>query len=91
VDAIPWMHERKIAAFLPDGDGETVPSTVDGILYPIHPLQVAAMGMVVSDSLNLEDVARMCEEEKRWEFMVVAEPLRLPNSTGSPFNPIALL
>src|SRR5204863_2892849 len=87
VDAIPWMHERKIAAFLPDGDGEAVPSLVDGILYPIHPLQVAAMGMVVSDSLNLEDVARMCEEEKRWEFMVVAEPLRLPNSTGSPFNP----
>jgi kynurenine formamidase len=91
VDAIPWMHERRIAAFLPDGDGETVPGTVDGILYPIHPLQVAAMGMVVSDSLNLEDVARACEEEKRWEFMVVAEPLRLPDSTGSPFNPIALM
>ena len=91
VDTIPWMHERRIAAFLPDGDGETVPSTVDGMLYPIHPLQVVAMGMVVSDSLNLEDLAKACEEEKRWEFMVVAEPLRLPESTGSPFNPIALL
>ncbi len=91
VDTIPWMHERRIAAFLPDGDGETVPSTVDTILYPIHPLQVAAMGMVVSDSLNLEDLAKACEEEKRWEFMVVAEPLRLPDSTGSPFNPIALM
>ncbi|MFI5282514.1 MAG: cyclase family protein [Candidatus Dormibacterales bacterium] len=91
VDAIPWMHERGVAAFLPDGDGETIPSTVDGILYPIHPLQVVAMGMVVSDSLNLEDVARACEEEKRWEFMVVAEPLRLPSGTGSPFNPIAIL
>ena len=51
VDTIPWMHERGIAGFLPDGDGETVPSVVDGILYPIHPLQVAAMGMMVSDSL----------------------------------------
>src|SRR6266478_6302871 len=91
VDTIPWMYERKIAAFLPDGDGETVPSTVEGILYPIHPLQVVAMGMVVSDSLNLEDLAKTCEEEKRWEFMVVAEPLRLPDSTGSPFNPIALM
>jgi hypothetical protein len=26
VDTIEWMHERRIAAFLPDGDGETVPS-----------------------------------------------------------------
>jgi kynurenine formamidase len=91
VDAIPWMHERKIAAFLPDGDGETVPSTVDGILYPIHPLQIVAMGMVASDSLNLEDVAAACEKEQRWEFLVVAEPLRLPGGTGSPFNPIAVL
>jgi len=91
VDTIPWMHERKIAMFMPDGDGETVPSTVDGILYPIHPLQIVAMGMAVSDSLNLEDVAAACEEEQRWEFLVIAAPLRLPAGTGSPFNPIAIL
>ena len=91
VDAIPWMHERRIAMFMPDGDGETVPSVVDGMLYPIHPLQVVAMGMAVSDSLNLEEIASACEQEQRWEFMVVAEPLRLPGGTGSPFNPIAIL
>jgi kynurenine formamidase len=91
VDTIPWMHERGIAAFLPDGDGETVPSTVDGMLYPIHPLQVAAMGMVVSDSLQLEDIAKACEEEGRWEFLVMCSPLRIQGGTGSPFNPIAVL
>jgi kynurenine formamidase len=91
VDTIPWMHERKIAMFMPDGDGEAVPSTVDGILYPIHPLQIVAMGMAVSDSLNLEVIATACDEEQRWEFMVVAAPLRLPGGTGSPFNPIAIL
>lgn len=91
VDAITWMHERRIAMFLPDGDGETVPSTVDGILYPIHPLQIVAMGMTVSDSLNLEEIAIACEQEHRWEFMVIAAPLRLPRGTGSPFNPIAVL
>lgn len=91
VDTIPWMHERGIAAFLPDGDGETVPGTVDGILYPIHPLQVTAMGMVVSDSLQLEDIAQACEEVGRFEFLVVASPLRIRGGTGSPFNPIAIL
>ena len=45
VDTVPWMHERRIAAFLPDGDGETVPSNVEGMPYPIHPLQLTAMGM----------------------------------------------
>ena len=91
VDTIPWMHERGIAGFLPDGDGEAVPSVVDGILYPIHPLQVAAMGMMVSDSLALEDIARACDELQRWEFMVSISPLRIVGGTGAPFNPIAIL
>jgi kynurenine formamidase len=90
VDAIPWMHERKLAAFLPDGDGEAVPSAVEGITYPIHPLQVVAMGMLVADSLQFEDLVAACDEEGRHEFMVVGLPLRLPGATGSPWNPIAI-
>jgi kynurenine formamidase len=90
VDTIPWMHERRIAAFLPDGDGETVPSTVTGMLDPIHPLQITAMGMLAADSLQLEDVAEACRDEGRFEFMVVGLPLRLPGGTGSPWNPIAI-
>ena len=90
VDTIGWMHERRIAAFLPDGDGETVPSNVEGMLYPIHPLQVTAMGMFAADSLQLEDVAAACAEEERFECMVVGLPLRLPGGTGSPWNPIAI-
>src|SRR5258705_2697820 len=90
VDTIPWMHERRIAAFLPDGDGETVPSQVEDMPYPIHPLQLTAMGMCVSDSLQLEELAVACREEGRSEFMVVGLPLRLPGATGSPWNPIAI-
>ena len=63
---------------------------MDGITYPIHPLQVVAMGMLVSDSLQFEDLAAACEEEGRFEFMVVGLPLRLPGGTGSPWNPIAI-
>ncbi|HEX4030024.1 MAG TPA: cyclase family protein [Terracidiphilus sp.] len=89
-DTIPFMHERKVAAFFPDGDGETVPSNVEGVAYPIHALQIGAMGMICADSLNLEDVSAICSEERRWEFMVVAAPLRLPGGTGSLFNPLAI-
>jgi kynurenine formamidase len=90
VDTVPWMHERRIAAFLPDGDGETVPSNVEGMPYPIHALQLTAMGMLISDSLQLEELAVACEEEGRCEFMVVGLPLRLPGATGTPWNPIAI-
>ncbi len=88
--SLTLIHERRVAVFLPDGDGEVVPGPMEKIQYPIHPLQVTAMGMCVADSLQFEDLARICEQEGRWEFMVVICPLRLPKATGSPFNPIAI-
>ncbi len=84
------LHERKVAVFLPDGDGDTVPSNVEGVAAPVHALQIAAMGMVAADCLQFEELVRVCEEEKRWEFMVVLAPLRFPGGTGSLFNPIAI-
>ncbi len=84
------LHNRKVAAFLPDGDGETVPSNAEGIAYPVHILQINAMGMACADSLQFEELVAVCEEEKRWEFMVAITPLRLPRGTGSLFNPIAI-
>jgi kynurenine formamidase len=90
VNAMPLLYERKVAAFLPDGDGETVPSSVEGVAYPVHALQIAAMGMACADSLQFEDLVKVCEQENRWTFMVVGAPLRLPRGTGSLFNPIAI-
>lgn len=91
VNAIMLLHERQVAAFLPDGDGETVPSNVEGVAYPIHALQIVAMGMACADSLQFEDLVKVCETEGRWKFMVVASPLRIAGGTGSLFNPIAIL
>ena len=90
VETIRMLHERRVAAFFPDGDGETVPSNVEGLAYPIHALQIAAMGMACADSLQFEELIKVCEEEQRWEFLVMAAPLRLPGGTGSLFNPIAV-
>jgi kynurenine formamidase len=88
--AMLWLHQRQVAVFLPDGDGETVPSRVDGVAYPVHALQIAAMGMCCADSLQFEELVKVCAEEKRSEFMVVLAPLRLPGGTGSLLNPIAI-
>jgi len=84
------LHERKVAAFLPEGDGEVMPGYVEGLSSPIHALQIPAMGMFCSDSLQLDELAAVCTEEGRFEFMVAIAPLRLPRGTGCPFNPIAI-
>ena len=90
VDTIPWMHERKDRGVPARRRRRGGAEHRRGMLYPIHPLQIVAMGMLASDSLQFEDLARACEAEGRWEFMVVGLPLRLPGGTGSPWNPIAI-
>ena len=88
--ALRLLSDRRVAAFAADGDGETIPSPVDGVSYPMHPLQIAAMGMCAFDNLQFEDLAAACEEEGRWVFMFSAGPLRIARGTGSPINPIAI-
>lgn len=90
IDAMTLLHQRRVAGFLPDGDGETIPSRVQGIAYPIHPLQITAMGMLACDNLDLEELAKACAAEARYEFLVILAPLCIPGATGSPFNPIAV-
>ena len=43
---VPWMHERRIAAFLPDGDGETVPEQRRGHALPDPPAAAHRHGHV---------------------------------------------
>ncbi len=88
--AMRLLHNRKIAAFLPDGDGETVPFSVEGSGAPVHALQIGSMGLACADSLQLEELAAACQKEGRWEFMAVIAPLRLPGGTGCLVNPVAI-
>lgn len=88
--AMRFLHERKVSAFLPDGDGETIPCSVEGVKNPVHALQIASMGLACGDSLQLEELATACQQEGRWDFLVAVAPLRLPRGTGCLVNPIAI-
>jgi kynurenine formamidase len=87
---MPILHERRIAAIGYDGDGEAVPSNCEGVMYPIHAIGVAAMGLYFLDSLFFEDLADACAAESRSEFMCVIAPIRLAAGTGVPVNPLAI-
>jgi kynurenine formamidase len=91
VGVMPILRERRVAVIGFDGDGEAVPSPVEGLRSPVHAIGIAAMGLHFLDSLLLEELARACSERRRWEFLFVVAPLRLAGGTGSPVNPIAIL
>jgi len=88
---LPVLAERQIAVLGGDGNNDTAPSVVAGIDFPVHVLAVNALGLHLLDYLQFSDLAMTCAAVGRWSFLCVIAPLRLPTSTGSPVNPIAVL
>jgi kynurenine formamidase len=87
---VSFLADRQVAALGSDGNSDTAPSTTEGIGFPMHVLAINAMGVHLLDYLQFEDLSRHCEEQGRWEFLLVVAPLRVRGGTGSPVNPIAV-
>jgi kynurenine formamidase len=87
---LPWLHERSVAALGSDGVSDVLPSRVSGVDMPIHTVAIVAMGLHLMDNLDLEDLARVCTAESRWEFLFTVAPLVLWRGTASPVNPLAV-
>ncbi|HMN99341.1 MAG TPA: cyclase family protein [Miltoncostaeaceae bacterium] len=89
--AVLFLAERQVAALGSDGNNDTAPSAAEGVAFPIHVLALNAMGVHLLDYLQLDDLLARCREAGRWDFLIVAAPLRIEGGTGSPVNPIAVL
>jgi kynurenine formamidase len=89
--AMPLLAERGVAALGCDGNSDTAPSSTEGVAFPIHVLALNAMGVLLLDYLQLEDLAEACASAGRWEFLCVTAPLLIEGGTGSPVNPLAIL
>lgn len=92
---LPFLKDRDIGLLGADTaheagaiPGVTLPS---GGSYPvIHRFAIVARGMNLLDNLDLEALAETASRLKRWEFMLIVSPPRVPGGTGSPINPIAM-
>ena len=91
--ALEFLADRRIAVLGSDGNNDTASSAgsaVEGVDFPVHVLAINAVGLHLLDYLHLEDLLTECEHLRRWSFLCVIAPLRLPVGTGSPVNPIAV-
>ena len=85
---IPLLKQRDVALIGADipQEGGTIP----GVFLPIHTFALVSLGVNLLDNLSLDDLAATAGRLKRWEFMLVVEPLRVENGAGAPVNPVAI-
>jgi kynurenine formamidase len=88
--ALELLAERRIAVLGSDGNNDTAPSATEGVDFPVHVLALRALGVLLLDYLEFEDLVPICETAGDWSFLCVIAPLRLTTGTGSPVNPIAI-
>jgi kynurenine formamidase len=96
--AVPLFKERDIAVVGSDGAQEVgdnlEPPTLESEqrlrVAPVHKVIGTMMGLAILDNLDLDQAAETAARLTRWEFMMIVAPLRVPNGTGSPVNPIGI-
>lgn len=87
-DVLRWIWDNKFAAVAGDAiSWEVYPPT--GELF-LHEYLIAGWGMPVGEMFNLEELSRICAEEKRWSFFVTSTPLNMPGGVSSPPNCMAI-
>jgi kynurenine formamidase len=89
VSALPLLRERDVAVLGTDVGLDASPSGVDGVIIPTHTVAIAAMGLIIIDNADFEELAETAARLGRWEFMFQLSPIPVTGGTGSIINPIA--
>jgi kynurenine formamidase len=87
---IPFIKARGVAIVGSDDAAEVTPTMVTGVALPVHTLLVTALGINILDNQDLEALAETAAKLKRWEFMMVINPMPVTGGTGSPMNTLAI-
>lgn len=94
---LPFLKDRDVAVMGGDAadvgvvQGCTNKGPVPTMCWnPIHKFVLVARGMHLFDGLDMEAVAATAARLKRWEFLLVAAPIRVPGGSGAPVNPVAV-
>jgi kynurenine formamidase len=90
--ALPWLHEKQVAAIATDTWAvEVLPSREPGLDYPVHAVAIPYMGLLLGEMFALDELAGACAADAGHEMLLCAAPLPFVGGVGSPVNPIAVL
>lgn len=89
-DVVPWIKEKRIAAIAADNLAIEQSPNADGRNYNLHGNILRDLGVYIGELWTLEELARDCAEDGRYEFFLAAQPLHIPGAVGTPLNPMAI-
>jgi hypothetical protein len=89
-EILPVLRERDVAVLGSDTGNDVTPTGYERFSNPVHQVGIVALGLWILDNAWLDDLADACRARGRWQFLITILPLRIPNATGSPVNPVVV-
>lgn len=91
VKSAAWFAERDVAAVASDTWGfEVLPYETSDTVAPLHQILLSRCGITIGEMFDLEDLAVDCAQDRRFEFLFVAQPLPITGAVNAPVNPLAI-
>jgi kynurenine formamidase len=90
-DVVEWFKDMEIPAYATDTIANEVtlqPGT--GVHSALHASLMRNLGVTFHEILDLEALADDCSEDRQYDFLFVAAPLKVVAGTGGPTNPVAI-
>lgn len=87
-DVLRWIWNNKFSAVAGDAISWEVYPPKDKLF--LHGYLIAGWGMPIGEMFDLEDLSRICKEEKRWTFFISSTPLNMRGGVSSPPNCMAI-
>jgi kynurenine formamidase len=91
ISACDFFCPRHVTAVSTDTWGtEVLPNETADVWQPLHIIMLVNAGIYLGEMWDMEELAADCAEDGVYEFMLVAPPLTVTGSVGSPVNPQAI-
>ena len=91
MSAADFFCPRNVAAAITDTWGtERLPNETPDCFQPLHIIMLVNAGIHLGEMWDLDALAEDCAADGVYEFQLVAPPLTITGSVGSPVNPQAI-
>jgi kynurenine formamidase len=91
ISAADFFCPRHVATVSTDTWGtEVLPNETPDVWQPLHIIMLVNAGIHLGEMWDMEELAADCAQDGVYEFMLVAPPLTVTGSVGSPVNPQAI-
>jgi kynurenine formamidase len=90
-ELVQWFQDMEIPNLVTDTiANEVTYDPNNGVALVLHCALMRNLGVTLTEIADLEKLATDCAEDKRYEFLYVAAPLKVAKAAGTPVNPVVI-